>query len=147
MFIWKLFVYQIQRDCYDSYLWKKVRTSSPISPPTGIVMRTTCEYNPVHSTRRNSADSDGKAFVMLGKYCISCLGGPEAMFESFLNSIADLERVLLVGMDLKDVYAEWRRTRQRLDESIDDGASEYVQLGKGCSHDWLRTVTSMLAVA
>lgn len=47
-------------------------TSSPISPPTGTVIRTTCEYNPVQSTRRNSPDSDGSEAVIPGKYCISC---------------------------------------------------------------------------
>ena len=39
-------------------------------------MRTTCEYNPVQSTFRNSPELAGKAPVILGKYTISCLGGP-----------------------------------------------------------------------
>lgn len=43
------------------------RTSSPISPPTGTVMSTTCEYKPVQSTRRNSPDLEGRAEDMLGK--------------------------------------------------------------------------------
>ena len=42
-------------------------TSSPISPPTGTVMSTTCEYKPVHKTLRNSADLEGRAEVMSGK--------------------------------------------------------------------------------
>jgi len=50
-------------------------TSSPMSPPTGTVMRTSCEYRPVHKTRRNSADSDGSEVVMFGKKAISCFGG------------------------------------------------------------------------
>lgn len=43
---------------------------------------------------------------MLGKYCISCLGGPEGILGSFPSNTADLESVLLVMMDLKDVYLE-----------------------------------------
>lgn len=39
-------------------------TSSPISPPTGTVMRTNCEYKPVHSTRRKSLDCDGRDVVI-----------------------------------------------------------------------------------
>jgi hypothetical protein len=46
-----------------------------MSPPTGIVIRTSWEYSPVQRTRRNSADVEGRAVVMSGKYCISCLGG------------------------------------------------------------------------
>ena len=42
-------------------------------------MSTTCEYNPVHNTLRNSALDDGSADVMLGKKAISCFGGPEAI--------------------------------------------------------------------
>jgi len=71
-----------------------------------MVIRTTWEYSPVQSTRRNSADSEGKAFIMLGKYCISCLGGPVGILGSFPSTTADLESVLLVEMDFKDVYLE-----------------------------------------
>ena len=46
-----------------------------MSPSTGTVISTTCEYSPVQRTRRNSADSAGSDAVMPGKYCISCLGG------------------------------------------------------------------------
>ena len=46
---------------------KQEPTSSPISPPTGTVMSTTCEYKPVHSTLRNSPDLDGRAEVISGK--------------------------------------------------------------------------------
>ena len=38
-------------------------------------MSTNCEYKPVHSTLRNSADSEGNDVVMLGKKAISCFGG------------------------------------------------------------------------
>ncbi len=38
-------------------------------------MSTSCEYNPVQSTRRNSADFEGRDVVMFGKYFISCVGG------------------------------------------------------------------------
>ena len=65
------------------------RTSSPISPPTGTVMRTTCEYNPVQSTLRNSPDLEGRAEVMSGKYAISCLGGPEGILGSLAKRTAD----------------------------------------------------------
>jgi hypothetical protein len=71
-----------------------------------MVIRTTWEYSPVQSTRRNSADSEGKAFIMLGKYCISCLGGPVGILGSFPSNTADLESVLLAGMDVKDAYLE-----------------------------------------
>lgn len=45
----------------------ETQTSSPMSPPTGIVMRTTCEYRPVHRTLRKTAELEGKAPVILGK--------------------------------------------------------------------------------
>jgi len=51
-------------------------------------MRTSCEYKPVHSTRRNSPDSLGKLVVILGKYAISCLGGSS---EGFLNDIVEVK--------------------------------------------------------
>lgn len=60
----------------------EVLASSPISPPTGTVISTTWLYSPVHSTLLNSPLSDGMAAVMLGKYCISCLGGPDDIFGS-----------------------------------------------------------------
>lgn len=71
-----------------------------------MVIRTTWEYSPVQSTRRNSADSEGKAFIMFGKYCISCLGGPVGILGSFPRATADLENVLWVVMDLKDIYLD-----------------------------------------
>jgi hypothetical protein len=43
---------------------------------------------------------------MLGKYCISCLGGPVGILGSFPSNTADLESVLLAGMDVKDAYLE-----------------------------------------
>ena len=46
---------------------KEEPTSSPISPSTGTVMSTTCEYSPVQSTLRNSPDLDGRAEVISGK--------------------------------------------------------------------------------
>ena len=46
---------------------KQGPTSSPISPSTGTVMSTTCEYKPVQSTLRNSPDLDGRAEVISGK--------------------------------------------------------------------------------
>ena len=72
-------------------------TSSPMSPPTGTVIRTSWLYNPVealhqletlwaiestdaglfipvHNTLRNSPDLDGRAVSMSGKYCISFFG-------------------------------------------------------------------------
>lgn len=58
-------------------------TSSPMSPPTGTVISTTWLYKPVQSTLLNSALSEGNAEVMLGKYCISCLGGPDDILGSF----------------------------------------------------------------
>ena len=76
------------------------RTSSPISPPTGTVMSTTCEYNPVQSTLRNSPDLEGRAEVMSGKYAISCLGGPEGILGFFAKRIADCEKVLLVEAEV-----------------------------------------------
>jgi len=42
-------------------------TSSPISPLTGTFMSTSCEYRPVHNTRRNSGLSEGKDVVICGK--------------------------------------------------------------------------------
>ena len=48
-----------------------------MSPPTGTVISTSCEYNPVQSTRRKSPDFEGRDVVISGKYCISCLGGSE----------------------------------------------------------------------
>lgn len=48
-------------------LKKAEQTSSPISPSTGTVISTTCEYSPVQSTLRNSPDFDGRAEVMPGK--------------------------------------------------------------------------------
>lgn len=43
------------------------QTSSPISPSTGTVINTSCEYRPVNRTRRNSDDSDGSDVVILAK--------------------------------------------------------------------------------
>lgn len=53
-----------------------------MSPPTGTVISTTWLYNPVHRTLLNSPLVAGKAVVMFGKYCISCLGGPEDILGS-----------------------------------------------------------------
>lgn len=75
------------------------RTSSPISPSTGTVMSTTCEYSPVHSTLRKSPDFDGRAEVISGKYAISCLGGPEGILGSLVERIADCEKTLLAGIE------------------------------------------------
>ena len=75
------------------------RTSSPMSPPTGTVMSTTCEYNPVQSTLRNSPDLDGNAEVMSGKYAISCLGGPEGILGSLAQRIADWVKAFLVDAE------------------------------------------------
>lgn len=55
--------------------WDGMRTSSPMSPPSGMVMMTSCEYSPVQSTRRKSDEVDGRLVVMRGKCCISCFGG------------------------------------------------------------------------
>lgn len=43
---------------------------------------------------------------MFGKYCISCLGGPVGILGSFPRATADLENVLWVVMDLKDIYLD-----------------------------------------
>ena len=58
-------------------------------------MSTTCEYNPVQSTLRNSPDLEGKAEVMSGKYAISCLGGPEGILASLAKRTADCVKAFL----------------------------------------------------
>ena len=75
------------------------RTSSPMSPPTGTVMSTTCEYNPVQSTLRNSPDLEGRAEVMSGKYAISCLGGPEGILGSLAKRTADCVKAFLADAE------------------------------------------------
>ena len=59
-------------------------------------MSTTCEYNPVQSTLRNSPDLEGRAEVMSGKYAISCLGGPEDILGSLAKRTADCVKGFLV---------------------------------------------------
>lgn len=69
-----------------------------MSPPTGTVISTTWLYKPVQSTLLNSALSDGKAEVMLGKYCISCLGGPDDILGSFAFRIELVLMPRVVGL-------------------------------------------------
>lgn len=82
-------------------------------------MRTTCEYSPVHRTRRNSADSEGKAFAILGKYCISCLGGAEDIFGSFPSRVVDLENALFDEIVLRELNAVQWTVLASLYESMD----------------------------
>lgn len=71
---------------------------------------------------------------MLGKYCISCLGGPGGILESFLKNTADLQSDLLAGMNLKDAYVGRQRARGKLCKSIGDWKSEWMHLWAACSH-------------
>lgn len=66
--------------CFPS-AWENYSTSSPISPPTGTSIATSCEYNPVCSTFLKSPNSR-TAEVSWGKCTIWCLGGEEGMFGS-----------------------------------------------------------------
>ena len=59
-------------------------------------MSTTCEYSPVQSTRRNSPDLEGRAEDMLGKYAISCFGGPGDMVASLARRSAEWVKVVVV---------------------------------------------------
>lgn len=94
-------------------------TSSPISPPTGTVISTTCEYNPVQSTLLNSPDSDGSAFVIPGKYTISFLGrsllglGNVAILFSCLLGEVTSSNCLLLWRYLLDVSARTNRGGRR----------------------------------
>lgn len=89
-------------------------TSSPMSPPTGTVISTTWLYSPVHSTLRNSAFSDGIAAVMLGKYCISCLGGPSDILGSLARSTELVQRRHVLDLKAGDA----RSTKVRLKEAV-----------------------------
>ena len=89
------------------------RTSSPISPPTGTVMSTTCEYNPVQSTLRNSPDLEGSAEVMSGKSAISCLGGPEGILGSLAKRSADCVKAFRAGAEANCWEGYLRRVRGR----------------------------------
>ena len=108
------------------------QTSSPMSPPTGTVISTTWLYNPVQSTLLNSALSDGKAEVMLGKYCISCLGGPDDMLGSlaFRTELVLKQRATGWGekreMSLNDRVAagrviELKMTDELIDLRVEEG--------------------------
>jgi hypothetical protein len=66
-------------------------TSSPMSPPTGIVMSTSCELSPVHMTVLNSACSEGSALVIRGKCAIFFCGG-DVLVPDMVASVRDLRR-------------------------------------------------------
>ena len=90
--------------------WRpRLPTSSPMSPPTGTVISTSCEYSPVQRTLLNSPDSEGRAAVMFGKYPISCFGGPVGILGSFPRRTAEQERSLLLGTEDVNLKAARRR--------------------------------------
>ena len=64
-------------------------------------MRTTCEYNPVQRTLRNSPDFEGRAEDISGKYAISCFGGPEGILGSLAKRIADCEKAFLAEAEAR----------------------------------------------
>jgi len=68
-----------------------------MSPPTGTVIKTSCEYNPVHKTLRNSPDSEGSEVVISGKYAISCLGGSSEGLLNFIVLLVENGVLCLIG--------------------------------------------------
>ncbi len=108
-----------------------------MSPPTGTVISTTWLYKPVQSTLLNSALFDGKAEVMLGKYCISCLGGPDDMLGSlaFRAELVLKQRVTgfrgTRGTSLKDRVAVGRAIELKMTDELIDLKLEEGWQGRG----------------
>lgn len=103
-----------------------------MSPPTGTVMRTTWLYSPVHKTRRNSPLFDGIAAVMLGKYCISCLGGSDDILGSLLLRNELLQKEALDDLDawsLSVLATERRRIGVRVFVGVMDGGEDGRRVG------------------
>lgn len=118
------------------------QTSSPISPPTGTVISTTWLYKPVQSTLLNSALSDGKAEVILGKYCISCLGGPDDMLGSLAFRIKPVLKQCVTGfwgtreMSLNDRAAVGRAIELKMTNELIDLRMEERWQGRGMNQCW-----------
>jgi hypothetical protein len=103
-----------------------------MSPPTGTVISTSWEYNPVQSTRRKSPDSEGRDVVIFGKKTISCLGGSE---EGVWNDIFDENALLCLDEDAAgrtrmegiDLLIDRRRSKD-----IRDQSTTLARLTKSC---------------
>lgn len=90
-------------------------------------MRTTWLYSPVHKTRLNSPLFDGIAAVMLGKYCISCLGGSDDILGSLPLRNELLQKGALDDLatwSLRVLAAERRRVCVRVFVEIIEGGEE-----------------------
>ena len=88
-------------------------TSSPTSPPGGMVITKTCEYCPVQSTLRKSELVEGNEEFILGKWTIFFAGGP-AVDDAYLSEKASAIVYLAMGRDaeVKDGSVLGRRVRR-----------------------------------